>query len=123
VSQLGVIRGLWSLVVNDDDNKDTACREGAIEAIVGAMQTHPASSDLQGAACMVMWYVQYSTVQYPAAAHLSISRLLSSPLFSIFCLLFWASSGAVLIHHSAQHMHGVEPADIPPALLARMMLI
>ena len=63
------------------------------------------------------------TVQYPAAAHLSISRLLSSPLFSIFCLLFWASSGAVLIHHSAQHMHGVEPADIPPALLARMMLI
>ena len=79
VSQLGVIRGLWSLVVNDDDNKDTACREGAIEAIVGAMQTHPASSDLQGAACMVMWYVQYSSLLLPIYPSPVSYLLLCSP--------------------------------------------
>jgi hypothetical protein len=39
---------------------------------------------------------------------------------------FWRSahssfSAAFIVR--VQHMHGVEPADIPPALLARMMLV
>ena len=49
------MRGLWALVVNDENNKDTLCQERGIPAIVGAMRAHPDSSDLQSASCMVMW--------------------------------------------------------------------
>ena len=53
-AQVAVLRGLWALVVNDDENKEMLCREHGIPAIVGAMQAHPQSSDLQSASCMVV---------------------------------------------------------------------
>lgn len=68
-AQLAVVRALWSLVVNDDVNKDTTTVLGGIEALAGTMRAHqgredPACIDLQASSCMVMWCVL-------AQAHLS----------------------------------------------------
>ena len=57
--QLAVVRALWSLVMNNDANKDTTTQLGGIEALAGAMRSHqdrddPICIDLQSSSCMVM---------------------------------------------------------------------
>eukprot|EP01043_Picozoa_sp_COSAG02_P023888 COSAG02_NODE_1289_length_13445_cov_16.898322_5_plen_53_part_00 len=51
---MAVIRGLLALAEKDEDNQEILHQERGIPAIIGAMQAHLDSCDLQSASCMVM---------------------------------------------------------------------